>query len=69
MLSIQMTFQVGVQMGVAVVPYGREAEAGVNVAGSGVNITYSYTIEKGAMLNIGRGRELKQCMRSLLMSK
>lgn len=40
-----------------------------NVAGSGADITYSYTIEKGAMLNIGRGRELKQCMRSSLMSK
>ena len=53
MLSGQTTAELGVQMGLAVGPYGREAQAGVNVASSGANITYSYTLEKGALLNIG----------------
>ena len=53
MLSGHTSVELGVQMGVAAGPYGREAETGANVGGSGADITYSYTFEKGAMVNVG----------------
>jgi lipid-binding SYLF domain-containing protein len=53
MLTGQTSFELGVQMGVAVGPYGREAEVGANLGGAGADITYSYVFEEGAILDIG----------------
>jgi lipid-binding SYLF domain-containing protein len=53
MLSGQRLAELGLQMGFAAGPYGREAKMGAAIGGSGADITYSYTFEKGAMLDIG----------------
>jgi lipid-binding SYLF domain-containing protein len=44
--------QRGGQIGIAVGPVGREAEAGANMRQS-EDVTFSYTFQKGAMMNIG----------------
>jgi lipid-binding SYLF domain-containing protein len=53
MLSGQTSYELGVQMGIAAGPHGREAQAGLNMGNNSVGVTYAYTFEKGAMINIG----------------
>jgi lipid-binding SYLF domain-containing protein len=53
MLCGQTTAQLGVQMGIAAGPHGREAAVGANIGGKGADITYAYTLANGAMINVG----------------
>jgi lipid-binding SYLF domain-containing protein len=53
MLSGQSSVELGVQMGIAAGPYGREAEADAMFGGTGADMTYAYSFEKGAIINIG----------------
>jgi lipid-binding SYLF domain-containing protein len=52
MLAGPTSSELGVKMGIAAGPFGREAEAGGN---RGADVTYTYTFQKGAMINIGWG--------------
>jgi lipid-binding SYLF domain-containing protein len=53
MLSGQTSCDLGVQLGIAAGPHGREHEAGVNAGNKGAGVTYAYTFEKGCMINVG----------------
>ena len=53
MLTADMKYELGAQIGLAAGPYSREASLTVGAGGHGVDVTYSYVFEEGAFLNIG----------------
>jgi lipid-binding SYLF domain-containing protein len=52
-LTADMKYELGVQIGLAAGPYGREGATTVGAGGHGVDGTFSYIFEEGAWLNIG----------------
>ena len=50
MLTADMKYELGAQIGLAAGPYSREASLTVGAGGHGVDVTYSYVFEEGAFL-------------------
>ena len=53
LLCSKTKYDLGAQAGVALGPFGREAQLDVGAGGTGVEITWSYVFEDGAFLNVG----------------
>jgi lipid-binding SYLF domain-containing protein len=53
MLCRESSGAAGLQAGIAAGSHGREFEAGITMGDHDMGLTYSYTFEKGAMINVG----------------